>query len=67
VSAALLALATSTGEALTTAILAGLFALLAWAGFHRDRRSLGWFYVAAAALALVLTVLAAEGHVFHGL
>lgn len=61
-----LAVATHTGEAITTGVLGVFFAVLSWAGFHRGRASLGWFYAAATALALVLTSLAAAGHVFHG-
>ena len=61
-----LGITTSTGEALTTAVVAVFFALMAWAGFHRGRTSLGWFYVVATGLAVVLTVLSAAGHVFHG-
>ncbi|MDA8044237.1 MAG: hypothetical protein M0Z30_03210 [Actinomycetota bacterium] len=66
-SAPVTAIATSTGEAITTGVLAAFFALLAWGGFYRRRRPLGWFYVVVAALALALTLTAASGHVFHGL
>ncbi len=61
-----LAVATHTGEAITTGVVSAGFALLSWAGFRRGKASLGWFYAAAAALAVVLTALAAAGHVFHG-
>ncbi len=61
-----LAVATHTGEAITTGVVGVFFALLSWAGFRRGRAPLGWFYAAATALAAILTVAAASGHVFHG-
>lgn len=66
-SAVVLAIATSTGEAITTGVLGGFFALMSWAGFRRDRRPLGWFYLVATLLAVVVTGVAAAGHTFHGL
>lgn len=59
-------MAAHTGEAITTGALTVFLALLAWACFHRGRRSQGWFYAAAAVLVAALTVIAAAGHVFHG-
>lgn len=62
----LVAVATHTGEAVTTGVLALFFAVLSWAGFHRGRAPLGWFYAAAAVLAAILTAVAASGRVLHG-
>ncbi len=60
------AMATSTGEAITTGVIAILFGLLAWAGFRRRNAAVGWFYSGATVLALALTVIAASGHLFRG-
>lgn len=62
----LLAVAAHTGEAAFTGALVVFFGLLSWAGFHRGRAPLGWFYAVAAVLAAALTAVAASGHVFHG-
>ncbi len=62
----LVAVATHTGEAVTTGVLTLFFGLLSWGGFHRGRAPLGWFYASAAVLTAILTAVAASGHVFHG-
>lgn len=63
----MLAVTTSTGEAITTAVISAYFLLLAFLAMRRHKRAGVVFYVGASLLALVLTAAEAQGHVFHGL
>jgi hypothetical protein len=62
-----LAVQTSTGEAITVGVLAVFFALLALASARRGRRSVAVFYSVATLFAVALAAISAGGHVFHGL
>ena len=63
----MLAVQTSTGEAITVGVLAVFFAVLAWASLRRGRTSVAVFYAVATLFAVVLAAISAGGHVFHGL
>lgn len=62
----MLAIATSTGEAATTFVVACFFATLSVVGARRHKTSLAVFYGVATVFTLALTAAAAAGHVFHG-
>ena len=63
----MLAIGTATGEAITVGVIAGFFAVLAWASARRGRTSVAVFYSVATLFAVALAAISAGGHVFHGL
>lgn len=66
INGAILAIATSTGEAITTFVVSCFFGTLAVVGFKQHKTALAVFYGAGTVLTLALTAAAAAGHVFHG-
>lgn len=63
----MLAIETATGEAITVAVIALFFAVLAWASARRGRTSVAVLYSVATLVAVALAAISAGGHVFHGL